>query len=142
MKFSKYSYNDMNEILTNQGAVMIKRTFKAIGILLIFGLSLSSLYLVNLFFMKPVSIDHFLGKEFLTGLADSPESMTYIGIFDQFNWITRHNSKLSILNPNDLQTNIKDAKKTLKILNKYKDSSLSDNQKITRRLPFLILKIT
>ena len=51
MKFSKYSYNDMNEILTNQGAVMIKRTSKAIGMLLIFGLSLSSLYLVNLFFM-------------------------------------------------------------------------------------------
>jgi len=82
---------------------MIKRTFKAIGMLLIFGVSLASLYVVNLFFMKPASIDHFLGKEFLTGLADSPESMTYIGIFDQFNWITKHNSNLSIPNPDDLQ---------------------------------------
>ena len=52
---------------------MIKRGFKAIGLVFIFGLSLSSLYLVNLFFMKPVSIDHFLNKELLTGLADSPE---------------------------------------------------------------------
>jgi len=39
---------------------MIKRTFKAIGMLLILGVSLGSLYLVNLFLMKPVSIDHFL----------------------------------------------------------------------------------
>ena len=113
---------------------MIKRTFKAMGMLLIFGVSLGSLYLVNLFLMKPFSIDHFLGKEFLIGLTDSPESMTYIGIFDQFNWITKHNSKLSISNPDDLQGDIKDAKKTLRILNKYKESSLSDNQKITKSI--------
>ena len=113
---------------------MIKRGFKAIGLIFVFGLSLSSLYLVNLFFMKPVSIDHFLGKEFLTGLADSPESMTYVGIFDQFNWITKHNSKLSIPNPEDLEANIKDAKKSLKILKKYKDNSLTDNQKITKSI--------
>ena len=113
---------------------MIKRGFKAIGLVFVFGLSLSSLYLVNLFFMKPVSIDHFLGKEFLTGLADSPESMTYVGIFDQFNWITKHNSKLSIPKPEDLEADIKDAKKTLKILKKYKDNSLTDNQKITKSI--------
>ena len=113
---------------------MIKRGFKAIGLVFIFGLSLSSLYLVNLFVMKPVSIDHFLNKELLTGLADSPEAMTYLGIFDQFNWFTKHNSKLSIPNPEDNQADIKDAKKTLKILNKYKDSSLSDNQKITKSI--------
>ncbi|MGY8806906.1 MAG: DUF885 domain-containing protein, partial [Gammaproteobacteria bacterium] len=114
--------------------MMIKRGFKAIGLVFIFGLSLSSLYLVNLFVMKPVSIDHFLNKELLTGLADSPEAMTYLGIFDQFNWFTKHNSKLSIPNPEDNQADIKDAKKTLKILNKYKDSSLSDNQKITKSI--------
>ena len=119
---------------------MIKRTFKAIGMLLIFGVSLASLYIVNLFFMKPASIDHFLGKEFLTGLADSPESMTYIGIFDQFNWITKHNYNLSIPNPDDLQADIRDARKTLKILNKYKDSSLSDNQKIIFQLKVISLK--
>ena len=113
---------------------MIKRFFKAIGVIAIFSISLCSLYLANLFLMKPASIDHFLGKEFLTGLADSPESMTYIGIFDQFNWATQHNSKLSIPNPNDLQADIKDTKKTLKVLNKYKDSSLSKSQKITKSI--------
>ena len=32
------------------------------------------------------------------------------------------------------KADIKDAKKTLRILNKYKDSSLSDNQKITKSI--------
>ncbi len=59
---------------------MIKRTFKAIGMLLIFSVSIGSLYLVNLFLMKPISIDHYLGKELLISLIDSPESMTYMGI--------------------------------------------------------------
>ena len=113
---------------------MIKRFFKAIGLIAVFGVSLCSLYLANLFLMKPASIDHYLGKELLTGMADSPESLTYIGIFDQFNWITKHNSKLSIPNPEDLQADIKDVKKTLKILNKYKDNSLTDNQKITKSI--------
>ena len=73
---------------------MIKRFFKAIGLIFVFGISLGSLYLVNLFFMKPISIDHYLGKEVVLGLLDSPESMTYMGVFDEYNWITKHNSSL------------------------------------------------
>ena len=75
---------------------MIKRFFKAIGLIFVFGISLGSLYSVNLFFMKPISIDHYLGKEVVLGLIDSPESMTYMGVFDKFFWITKHNSSLSI----------------------------------------------
>ena len=113
---------------------MIKRFFKAVGLVFVFGLSLGSLYLVNLFFMKPVSIDHYLGKEVITGLIDSPEAMTYMGMFDSFNWLTKHNSRLSIPEHNDLQEGINDARKSLKILNKYKESSLTNNQKITKRI--------
>ena len=113
---------------------MIKRFLKAVSLVFVFGLSVSSLYLVNLFFMKPVSIDHFLGKEFLTSLIDSPESMTYAGIFDQYNWITNHNSKLSIPKHEDLQEGIDEARKSLEILNKYNSSSLSANQKITKSI--------
>ncbi|MDC3244632.1 DUF885 domain-containing protein [Gammaproteobacteria bacterium] len=84
--------------------------------------------------MKPVSIDHYLGKQLLISLIDSPESMTYMGIFDRFNWVTSHNSKLSITKNEDLNQDIKDAKKSLAILSKYKDNSLSDNQKITKSI--------
>ena len=113
---------------------MIKRIFKAFGTLFFFGISLVSLYLVNLFYMKPVSIDHFLAKEVLTDLVDSPESMTYMGIFDGLNWLTNHNAKLSIPKDNDLAEDIESAKKTLDILNNYKNKSLSSSQKISRRI--------
>ena len=84
--------------------------------------------------MKPVSIDHFLAKEVLTDLVDSPESMTYMGIFDGLNWLTNHNAKLSIPKDNDLTEDIESAKKTLDILNNYKNKSLSSSQKISRRI--------
>ena len=113
---------------------MIKRIFKAFGTLFFFGISLVSLYLVNLFYMKPISIDHFLAKEVLTDLVDSPESMTYMGIFDGLNWLTNHNAKLSIPKDNDLTEDIESAKKTLNILNNYKNKSLNSSQKISRRI--------
>ena len=75
---------------------MVRRIFKALGVLTFFGLSVVSLYLVNLFYMKPASIDHYLAKEVITDLADSPEAMTYMGIFDGLNWLTNHNARLSI----------------------------------------------
>ena len=75
---------------------MIKKILKYVKRFLILVVGVSSLYLVNLFLMKPFSIDHFLGKELVLGLIDSPEAMTYMGVFDNFNWFTRHNSKLSI----------------------------------------------
>ena len=54
------------------------------------------IYLVNLFLMKPYSIDHYLAKELVADLLDSPEYMTYIGIFDPLNPILKHNQKISI----------------------------------------------
>ena len=113
---------------------MIKRFFKAIGLISIFGIGLCSLYLANLFLMKPLSMDHYLGKNLIVGLVDSPEAMTYLGLFDGINWLTKHNSRLSISEVEDLENWIKDSKKSLKMLNKYKDGSLTHNQKITKSI--------
>ena len=84
--------------------------------------------------MKPYSIDHFLGKELVFGLVDSPEAMTYIGIFDRFNWLTRHNSKLSIPEKDDQENSIKQYEQVIKTLYKYEDSSLSEVQKNTKKI--------
>jgi len=46
----------------------------------------------------------------------------------------KHNSKLSIPEHEDLQEGIDDARESLRILNKYKESSLTNNQKITKRI--------
>ena len=93
-----------------------------------------SLYLANLFLMKPVSIDQYLGKELILGLIDSPEALTYIGIFDKYNWITKHNSRLSIPKEDDLENDIKEIEKAIKTLYKYKDSRLSDIQRNTKEI--------
>ena len=75
---------------------MIKKILKHTRNLLFIILGVGSLYLINLFFMKPLSIDHFLAKELILDLASSPEELTYVGVLDDYNWLTNHNSKLSI----------------------------------------------
>ena len=57
---------------------MTKNIFKTLGILLITFLILSASYVVNLFLMKPLSMDHYLAKELVIELIDSPEAMEYM----------------------------------------------------------------
>ena len=113
---------------------MIKTILKYSLRLFILAIGVMSLYLANLFLMKPYSIDHYLGKELVLGLIDSPEAMTYMGVFDSFNWLTKHNSKLSIPNEDDLEKNIKETEKIIKTLYKYKDSNLTASQVNTKEI--------
>ena len=113
---------------------MIRKILKYVKRFLILVVGISSLYLVNLFLMKPFSIDHFLGKELAFDLIDSPEALTYIGIFDRFNWLTKHNSKLTIPDEDDINDEIESLEKSLKTLYKYKDSRLTDVQKNTKKI--------
>ena len=119
---------------------MIKKILKLTARLLVIVVALFSIYLANLFLMKPYSIDHYLGKELVLGLVDSPEALTYVGILDRFNWLTRHNSRLSIPEENDLEEGIKELEKGIKTLYKYKDSSLTDAQKITKKIAIFDLE--
>ena len=105
---------------------MIKKILKHTGKLIAVSLGIASLYLINLFFMKPFSIDHYLGKELVLDLTGSPEELTYVGILDRFNWLTNHNSKLSIPQDSDIEDEIKHTEKIIKTLYKYNDSNLSD----------------
>jgi len=41
----------------------MEKTLKYIGYIILFGLAIISLYMINLFAMKPYSIDHYLAKE-------------------------------------------------------------------------------
>jgi hypothetical protein len=75
----------------------MKNLLKYVGYFALSGLAVISLYLTNLFLMKPHSIDHYLAKELTLSLLDSPEFMTYIGIFDRFNAILKHNQKLALI---------------------------------------------
>ena len=116
---------------------MIKKILKYTKNLTLLSLGLVGIYLFNLFFMKPYSIDHFLGKELVIGLVDSPEAMTYIGIFDRFNWLTGHNSNLSIPKKDDRENSIEQYEHVIKTLYKYEDSSLTEVQKNTKKIAIL-----
>ena len=120
--------------------IYLKRVLKFFKYLFLVVFIPATLYLSNLFLMKPYSIDHYLGKELVMGLVDSPEALTYIGIFDDFNWLTRHNSRLSIQVDGDLENDIKEIEKGIKTLYKYKDSGLSDIQKNTKAIAIFDLE--
>ena len=112
----------------------MKKLFKYAGYLILSSLILISLYISNLFLMKPYSIDHYLAKELTLNLLDSPEFMTYIGIFDPFNAILKHNQKLSIDSLEDGEKNYQDTLKHLEMLKKYNSNNLTDVQKITQKI--------
>ena len=116
--------------ILERAKTIFKFTIKLVAVLLV----LTALYSFNLFMMKPFSIDHFLSKELILDLIESPEELTYVGILDRFDWITKHNSKLSIPQNDDIDNDIKQIEKVIKTLYKYDDSRLSDIQKSTKKI--------
>jgi uncharacterized protein (DUF885 family) len=97
-------------------------------------IAIIGLYLINLFLMKPISIDHYLGKEIVMEMLDSPETLTYLGILDRFNFITSHLSKLTDDGLEDLEEDLKEMKQAKEILERYDDSKLSQQQSITKKI--------
>ena len=113
---------------------MLSRIIKSVGFILVWALMLFSIYLFNLFYMKPVSIDHYLGKEIIKDLTSSPEYMTYLGIFDDLDWLTGHNSKISIPEYDDIAEDLNSEKRKLDILTGYNDKALSPLQQTTKQI--------
>ena len=114
--------------------LLMKLLLKLIKPILATVVGIFGLYLVNLFFMKPISLDHYLGKEVISGMLDSPEAMTYLGIIDQFNFITKHQSKLSVYGLEDQAEDLADMKKSRAILERYDDSKLTKQQRISKNV--------
>ncbi|MDC6461033.1 DUF885 domain-containing protein [Gammaproteobacteria bacterium] len=110
------------------------KTLKYIGYIILLGLAIISLYMINLFAMKPFSMDHYLDKELIMGLLDSPEFMTYVGIFDKYNAVLKHNQKLSIRTLEDGDEDYQDSLAHLSMLKSYDSSKLTDIQKVTQKI--------
>ena len=108
----------------------LKAILYSLGVVLLGSL----IYLGNLFLLKPFSLDHYLAKELILEMLDSPEAITYLGMFDRFNWATNHQSKISISGIEDLEEDLIDAKNSRAMLLSYDDKSLSEQQKITKKI--------
>jgi len=112
----------------------VKSMLKSVGYVLLVGCMGISLYAINLFLMKPYSIDHYLAKELALDTLDSPETMTYVGIFDDYNFLLKHNQKLSI---GSLEKDEEDHSKNLnqlETLQSYEPDEISSIQKVTRQI--------
>ena len=112
----------------------MKITIRYISYLLFLGLMITSLYFMNLFSKRPLSIDHYLAKELIIGVLGSPEYMTYLGIFDGYGKILGHNKSLSIDSLEESELDYIDNLETLATLKRYNFNDLSDTQKITHKI--------
>ena len=110
------------------------------GYLFAIFLLVCSTYLVNLFFMKPFSLDHYLAKNLVVRFIDTPEGLTYLGVVDKFNWITGHLSELSIKGKDDIFEEIQKAKDQRSIISSYETSDLSEEQRITQKIALFSLE--
>ena len=89
---------------------------------------------MNLYSQKPVSIDHYLAKDLVEKITDSPEYMTNLGVFDNFGFIFRHNERLSVQTSDKRNEDYKHNLNRLNILEGFDESKLSKSQKITRKI--------
>ena len=112
----------------------MNKVLKYLGFGILSCVAIASLYLVNLFLMKPYSIDHYLAKELTLSLLDAPEFMTYIGVFDPFNSVLKHNQKLSIDTLEDAENDFQKTLQHLEMIKKYNSENLTEVQKVTQKI--------
>ena len=70
---------------------MLKTVLKVVGALLAAALLAVSVFVVNLVWFRPFSLDLFYEKTFITFALENPELLTSIGIAEQFGY-RRHNA--------------------------------------------------
>ena len=112
----------------------MKKFMKYCGYLSVSLLAVGFLYLMNLFSTKPYSLDHFLAKELIVSMTESPEYMTYLGLFDNFDFVTKHNQKLSIPSAEQSKENYENNIKKLKIIKGFDINTLEQDQRITQKI--------
>ena len=109
----------------------IRRNLLSVLLALFF---VAGLYLVNLFWMRPWSLDHYLAKELVLDALDSPESLTYLGLVDGMNWLTNHQSELSIYTPEKLDQDLLELKRHRHLLDSFDNEFLSQVQQVTKKI--------
>ena len=112
----------------------MNKLLKYLGYGILSCVAVASLYLANLFLMKLYSMDHYLSKELTLSLLEAPEFMTYIGVFDPFNSVLKHNQKLSIDTLEDAENDFQKTLQHLKMIKKYNSENLTEIQKVTQKI--------
>ena len=80
---------------------MLRSAFKWLGALLAAALLVAAVFVVNLIWFRPFSLNLFYEKIFVSFLLEQPELLSSLGIAEQFGY-RRHNAHLddvSVANP-------------------------------------------
>jgi uncharacterized protein (DUF885 family) len=109
---------------------MFRRILKWIGGILALLLIVLAVFIVNLVWFRPWSLNLFYEKVFVQILFDEPELLSSIGLVERFG-ITGHNAKLSDASPAHQQHIIDLTKKDLEELHAYPLEKQSASQKLS-----------
>src|SRR5437016_34769 len=118
---------------------MFKRILKWIGGILLLAIVLIAIFLVNLIWFRPWSLNLFYEKVFAETIFSEPELLSQLGLVEQFGF-TSHNGKLSDESPAHQQMVIDRWKKDLLQLHEYPLDKQTPPQKLSTHVLEWFLK--
>lgn len=118
---------------------MFKRILKWIGGLILLAIVIVAVFLINLIWFRPWSLNLFYEKVFAETILSEPELLSQLGLVEQFG-ITSHNGKLSDESPAHQQMVIDRWKKDLNQLHEYPLDKQTPSQKLSTHVLEWFLK--
>src|SRR5947207_8662791 len=109
---------------------MFKRILKWIGGIILLAVIALAIFLINLIWFRPWSLNLFYEKVFVEVIFSEPQLLTQLGLVEPFG-ITSHNGKLSDESPTHQQMVIDRWKKDLTQLHEYPLDRQSPSQKLS-----------
>jgi uncharacterized protein (DUF885 family) len=119
---------------------MLKRTLKWLGAVVAVVVIAIAVFLVNLIWFRPWSLNLFYEKVFAEVVFDHPELLSTLGLVEQFG-ITSHNGKLDDESPAFQQREFERWKRDLTQLREYPLDRQSPSQKLSTRVLDWFLQI-
>src|SRR5712692_5374377 len=118
---------------------MFKRILKWLGGIVLLAIVALAIFLINLIWFRPCSLNLFYDNVFAEVIFSEPELLTQLGLVEQFG-ITSHNGKLSDESPAHQQQVIDRWKKDLAQLHQYSLDRQSASQKLSNHVLDLFLQ--
>ncbi len=112
---------------------MPKTFFKSVGALFVVALLLASALAVNLIWFRPLSLNLFYEKIFIQSLLDNPESLTSVGVAEQFGYRS-HNAHLDDVSPAKTERDLVTWRQNLEDLRAYDFERQSTQQQLSTRV--------
>jgi uncharacterized protein (DUF885 family) len=109
---------------------MFKRVLKWLGAIIVVLVIVGAIFLTNLIWFRPWSLNLFYEKIFAEVLFDHPELLSALGLVEQFG-ITSHNGKLDDESPAQQQREFDRFKKDLTRLRQYPIDRQSQSQRLS-----------